>query len=392
MADINTSTQRKIAKTADIPLHVAKSIVQYRKREAKIKDLCELRNLPGVNEEIFQKICKTFKIVKRTAKSPVISKVTFRKQNAEDSIARVKNKDTTTKQMKSPCGACRCEHSQQLKPHLPVIAISPSRKSSINSLKTFTPCSVRKSLSGGHIVAIYELAKRSQRNETDTCASNSNLRGHKANLSTRVAPATTYQSAKNSCNVTPKRAGALPSGFDPEKVSSIEKWLNTVQTHYHGRRNARRIDEKKHDDVNQRASSSPHREISIREISIRASPVDGHHNRPDSAVPGTSKPARRSLYVDSRDLAKHQRIRSKSRGQDGNLSHTAEAKERHEKSRDKHLTPRNHHRSPRLEKKRHRHIAGDDVHRHRHRRHSRHRSLRHEDNLDINEGYTCIVL
>ena len=389
MADINTSTQGKIAKTADIPLHVAKSIVQYRKREAKIKDLCELRNLPGVNEEIFQKICKTFKIVKRTAKSPVISKVTFRKQKTEDSIARIKIKDTTTAQIQSPCGACCCEHYQQFQPCLPVIAISPSKKSSSNSLKTFTPCSVRKSLSGAHIVAIYELAKRSQRNETDTCASNSNLAGRmkddKANLSTRVAPPTTYQSAKNSCKVTPKRIDAHPSGFDPEKVSSIEKWLNTVQTHYDGRRKARRIDEMKHDDVNQRASSSPHREISI-----RASLVDGHHNRPDSAVPGTSKPARRSLYVDSRDLAKHQRIRSKSRGQDGNLSHTAEAKERHEKSRDKHLTPRNHHRSPRLEKKRHRHIAGDDVHRH--RRHSRHRSLRHEDNLDINEGSNCIVL
>ena len=372
-----------IAKIAEIPIEVAKTIVQYRKREAKIQDLSEIRNLPNVSESLFQKICKTFRVIKATAKSSVTQKVSIRKQKAEDLSSRKKN--NVISQVQNPCVACSCEPSQQFKPCLPVIAVSPNN--SRNNMKTFTPCSVRKSLSGAHIVAIYELAQGTQPNQTDTSASDptSNSKDDKANFSTKVAAPASCQSVKKVDEKKLKKKGTHPS-FDSEKVSSIEKWLNTVPSQFDRKRvDYRNMHEKKHEAVpNLRAPST-----SNNKRSILASQGSKRHQREESAVPGPSKATRRALYMDSRDFTKHQRSKSKTQG-DHLLLYSAERNQRREKSRENRMSPRKRHRTPRAEKKRRRHLAGDDIHRH--RRYSRRKSLRPGEDQDANEGFTCILL
>ena len=372
-----------IAKIAEIPIEVAKTIVQYRKREAKIQDLSEIRNLPNVSESLFQNICKTFRVVKATAKSSVTTKVSIRKQKAEDLSARKKNNDIS--QIQSPCSACRCEHSQQFKPCLPVIAVSPN-KSSRNSMKTFTPCSVRKSLSGAHIVAIYELVQGTQPNQTDTSASDptSNSKDDKANISTQVAAPASCESVKKVDDKKLKKNGAH-SSFDSAKVSSIEKWLSTVPSQF----DRKRVDYRsKHEKIHVAVPNLRAPSTSNNKRSILANQKARHHQHEESAVPGTSKATRRALYVDSRDFAKHNERESRMR--DDHLLHSNERKQRREKSRENRLSPRSRHRTPRVEKKRRRHLAGHDIHRH--RRYSRRKRLRPGEDQDANEGFTCILL
>ena len=235
MADINTSTYRKIAKTANIPVSVAKSIVQFRKREAKIQGLNELRNLPGVDKNIFEKICEKFKVIQRTAKSlpkdEKANKQTGGKITNNSYLAKFKSskklqrETETRKDDFGECSTCvACRKKKAVTPNLPVIAVTPEKRNTKqNKLKTYTPCSVRPSLSGGHIVAIYELVQEVQENKTNSNGTfNDNVHGS-ARWSTRVMPPDSSQYRHRKIPET-----QYCSIADIDKLSSIQKWLETV--------------------------------------------------------------------------------------------------------------------------------------------------------------------
>ena len=436
MADINTSTPRKIAKTAEIPAAVAKNIVKYRKREAKIHDLNELQYLPGVNKSIFKKICQNLKVIEKTAISPnqeEFQSIPRRKAATDSYVAKLKAKKQTHKSTNGSKAGQRCSNfhkktvTNQMNIDLPIIAITPEKRQR-NVLKTFTPCSVRKSLSGAHIVAVYQAAEDTQENKTNSnSATNDTQQDDLAKLSTQVIPpdSSEYVPKKSRGKYLAKKH-ASSQVTDPEKVSSIVKWLETVPSpknrtiKYPQADQARPIAEKTPDvkKVNQQSfkygagvhkrnqSTNTHqlvkgeRQISDSYTKKRESsnfrrrktnsPIEKKEQRRVSdalcpASPGVSSPPRKES-PGSNDPKRDYRS-SISKTPDDHRSVSEDGKQT---SVEKHRRSRSGTLETGQREKRRRHLAGDSTDRH--RRHSKHRRDTFGSQQGESEGSFCTLL
>ena len=438
MADINTTTQRKLAKTAKISTSVAKTIVQFRKREAKIQTLEQLRDLPGIDSGVFEKICKSFKVNQRTAKSipkyrnteiPKDEKVN-KKTKATDTNKPYSSKSPAVKQhktiAKTDIGECSTHpvgiNKTDCIPTLPVIAVTPEKGVAKQSnLKTYTPCSVRTSLSGGHIVAIYEIVQATQ-DESDAAGGNQQRNQAISNSDEHDYATIQDNSTKWSTQVIPpdssdytlrkkltKHHSSIPN---IDKVSSIEKWLRTVKEQpraaeirqknapivstnklkndasprqRHAKAN-RKIGELK---VDRRVSMSPHPHI----IAHRHSNAVDSHRRPLTPDIVRITSSRSSKF--EQNLPRAASPLPSSRRQ-----HDRDELPGHSKTPSTEMRARStNHRDRRIRERR-RHMAGDDRHRHRHKGHKQNKRERMDDphykhayhEQTLSEGISCVVL
>ena len=437
MADINTITQRKLANTAKIPASVAKTIVQFRKREAKIQTLDQLRDLPGIDHGVFEKICKSFKVNQRTAKSipkyrdteiPKDEKVN-KKTKATNTNKPYSAKSTAVKPQKTTAktdiGECSTHpvgiNKTDCIPTLPVIAVTPEKGGAKQSnLKSYTPCSVRTSLSGGHIVAIYEIVRATQ-DESDAAGGNQQ-RNQAISHSDEHAYATIQDnSTKWSTQVIPpdssdytlrkkltKHHSSIPN---VDKVSSIEKWLRTVKEQPRAaeirhkntpivstnklkndaspRQRHAKANGKMGELINRRVSMSPHPNI----IALRHSNAVDSHRRPLTPDIVRITSSRSSKFEQNVSRAASPLLSSRRR-------HHREERPGHSKTPSTEMRARSTNHRDRRTKERRRHMAGDDRHRHGHKRHKQNKRERMDDphymhadhGQTLSEGVSCVVL
>ena len=434
MADINTTTQRKLAKTAKISTSVAKTIVQFRKREAKIQTLDQLRDLPGIDNGVFEKICKSFKVNQRTAKPipkyrdteiPKNEKVNL-KTKATCTNNPYSAKSTAVKQhktiAKTDIGECSKRpvgiNNTDCIPTLPVIAVTPEKGVAKQStLKTYTPCSVRTSLSGGHIVAIYEIVQATQ-DESDAAGGNQQSNQAISNSDEHAYATIQDNSTKWSTQVIPpdssdytirkkltKHHSSIPN---VDKVSSIEKWLQTVKEQPRAaeirQKNTPIVSTNKlkndasplqrHTKANElkvdrRVSMSPHPHIIVH----RHSNAVDSHRRPLTPDIVRITSSRSSKFEQNLSRAASPPPTSRRR-------HHREELQRHSKTPSTEMRARSTNHRDRRTRERRRHMAGDDRHRHRHKRHKQIKRERMDDlhykhadhEQTLSEGISCVVL
>ena len=438
MADINTTTQRKLAKTAKISTSVAKTIVQFRKREAKIQTLDQLRDLPGIDHGVFEKICKSFKVNQRTAKSipqyrdteiPKDKKVN-KKTKATNTNKPYSVKSTAVKPQKTTAktdiGECSTHpvgiNKTDCIPTLPVIAVTPEKGVAKQSnLKSYTPCSVRTSLSGGHIVAIYEIVRATQ-DESDAAGgiqqrnqaiSNSDEHAYATMQDNSTKWSTQVITPDSSDYMHRKKVSKHHSSIpNVDKVSSIEKWLQTVKEQQRAaeirkkntpivstnklrneasplQRHAKANQKMGELKVDRRVRMSPHPNIIV--------------HRHSNAVDSQRRPLTPDIVriTSSRSSKFEQNLsRAASPLPSSRRRHHREERPGQSKTPSTEMRARSTNHRDRRTRERRRHMAGDDRHRHGHKRHKQNKRERmgdlhykHADHEQtLSEGISCVVL
>lgn len=218
MADINACSPRKLSAETGIPASMARNIVKYRKREAKIRKFSELWGIEGMNKSVMHSL----------RSSCVINNESLKPTGTKSRKGKTKNKTKQTersyKGVTSPLrledlqsGASRSDIGAGLQ-NTPVTLIIPVCKvlpqCTTNEI-VFTPQSLQASTSGNKLTAVYHVSPSNQ-GHVSTAKVNFDT------LSTTVQPPSTLVSTLSSGMDT------RPKTLSPSKEQSICRWLNSI--------------------------------------------------------------------------------------------------------------------------------------------------------------------
>lgn len=214
MADINVCSPRMLSAETGISASMAKKIVKYRKREAKIRKFSELWGIEGMNKSVMHSLRSSCVINNgsgtKSRKGNTKNKMKQTEKSYKGAASSLRLEDLRS-------GTSRSDEGIGLQ-NTPVTLIIPVCKvlpQCTTNERIFTPQSLQASTSGNKLTAVYHV---SPSNRGHVSSAKVNLDA----LSTTVQPPSTLASTLSSAVDT------RPKTLSPSKEQSICRWLNTI--------------------------------------------------------------------------------------------------------------------------------------------------------------------